>query len=294
MNATRFPEFDGRHLTWDAFYKEVEDRELVKYSASIQVVTTFREKTLEAMDIFKREVMDKNYSADEADIILSTCHAAKGMEWDNVHLCEGFLDIAKVKAEDTENKTWQFDMKKYGDEINLLYVACTRAKKLLCVPAPIQKLLQDFDAVHDMICASRLYEKRGLEIQTELVVLGRKEVLSVDDALGLYESLVFPLRQSFNLLEQERLTNVLFGDAEEEDVKMPKNDTDFASYHAKLKTKLEETPSSKSPRAKRTTKKRNQTSRAAKPPKRAKGEKKTAYGYKGTPPISTFFTKKEG
>lgn len=61
---------------------------------------------------------------EEADIIVSTCHRSKGLEWDVVMLAEDFPDI--------------FDSEKLSeaqrvDELNLLYVACTRAKKTLVI-----------------------------------------------------------------------------------------------------------------------------------------------------------------
>ncbi len=81
---------------------------------------------MEAMELFKREVIDKNYKAEEADIILSTCHAAKGMEWDHVQVCEDFMNLSKVHLsgkcsvsdKSNSNKKRQaseFDMKSWGD-----------------------------------------------------------------------------------------------------------------------------------------------------------------------------------
>ena len=52
----------------------------------------------------------------DADIIISTIHRAKGMEWDNVVIEDDFK--LSVKTNDAD---W-----------NLLYVAATRAQKTLC------------------------------------------------------------------------------------------------------------------------------------------------------------------
>lgn len=56
-------------------------------------------------------------NADEADIILTTAHKSKGLEWDCVNILKGFIDLTKDDVEQ--------------EEINLLYVAITRAKKRL-------------------------------------------------------------------------------------------------------------------------------------------------------------------
>jgi superfamily I DNA/RNA helicase len=41
-----------------------------------------------AIEKFKNFVLDRQFNTSEADIILSTVHSAKGMEWDQVQLCE--------------------------------------------------------------------------------------------------------------------------------------------------------------------------------------------------------------
>lgn len=53
---------------------------------------------------------------EDAQVTLTTCHKSKGREWDNVILAEDFKDVSG----DTKQ-----------EEINLLYVACTRAQQVL-------------------------------------------------------------------------------------------------------------------------------------------------------------------
>ena len=56
----------------------------------------------------------------DAEIILSTAHKAKGLEWNNVHIASDFPDLVKnnkiISSQDL-----------YQDEFNLIYVAVTRA-----------------------------------------------------------------------------------------------------------------------------------------------------------------------
>lgn len=148
LNKRRFPEFNGKLWTWSEFVREVKDSELNRYVAAIGIVEEFQLMTLHALDIFQRHVLSGHYGADEADIILSTVHAAKGMEWDWVQVCDDFEFQMEVKERDGR---YQFNATSWGDEINLLYVACTRAKKLLSIPNFLVTFYRQCDTLHSNI-----------------------------------------------------------------------------------------------------------------------------------------------
>ena len=59
--------------------KDVASKRFLLTSPVSSSVCTFK-----ALDLFKEHVMVKNTPAEEADVILTTCHSAKGLEWDNV------------------------------------------------------------------------------------------------------------------------------------------------------------------------------------------------------------------
>lgn len=73
-------------------------------------------------------------SEKNADVVVSTAHRSKGLEWDTVVLNEDFADITDPLLSDAERT----------DETNLLYVATTRARKLL-VRNELLKLLCEPD-----------------------------------------------------------------------------------------------------------------------------------------------------
>ena len=59
----------------------------------------------------------------DADVILTTGHKSKGLEWDNVYVAKDFCEsIVKARLGEAEH---------VDDEFNLIYVACTRARKKL-------------------------------------------------------------------------------------------------------------------------------------------------------------------
>lgn len=66
-----------------------------------------------------------------ADILLTTAHKSKGMEWESVIIADDF----PIKPNKDENTNVQ--------EVNLFYVACTRAIKQLQLPYEIQELFED-------------------------------------------------------------------------------------------------------------------------------------------------------
>lgn len=69
---------------------------------------------------------------DQADIVVSTTHRAKGLEWDVVKLEEDFPDIFDPEKVDPDQ---------VGDELNLLYVGVTRARKILVINTLVQTII---------------------------------------------------------------------------------------------------------------------------------------------------------
>ncbi|WP_121117525.1 UvrD-helicase domain-containing protein [Croceibacterium ferulae] len=74
----------------------------------------------------------------DAQIVVSTAHKAKGREWDNVIVLDDFdppADLAARRRGDAK-KTVDTDQ-----QINLLYVACTRARRRLYLAPPLHDAL---------------------------------------------------------------------------------------------------------------------------------------------------------
>lgn len=69
----------------------------------------------------------------KADVTVSTVHRSKGLEWDVVMLEEDFPDIF-----DTE----KINGEKLVDELNLLYVGATRAKKVLVINMIVEVIIR--------------------------------------------------------------------------------------------------------------------------------------------------------
>jgi hypothetical protein len=79
-------------------------------------------------------VVEANILPDEfrhlADVVLVTAHQAKGLEWDRVHIAGDFLPGFRKRGE-LRNGIWS------REEMNVLYVAVTRARKELVLSPPV-------------------------------------------------------------------------------------------------------------------------------------------------------------
>lgn len=76
----------------------------------------------------------------DANVVISTAHSAKGLEWPVVVLADDYPDLIKMHLQ----KHPQFD-----DEANLLYVAATRARELLVINSTLTGVLRyEFVARH--------------------------------------------------------------------------------------------------------------------------------------------------
>ncbi len=103
------------------FAEEIKNRELLLY---IKLVKDYQGDLFDINRLIKEKLISKN----EADITFSTTHKAKGSEYENVEM----LDDDFIKLE--ELKKSSSDISKLKEEINIYYVASTRAKNRIKLP----------------------------------------------------------------------------------------------------------------------------------------------------------------
>lgn len=118
-------EFFVMYEDWESFAEDAENSrgemnriyELVRSNRVYEV--------LRVLGGYKKPLMPK--------VILTTAHKSKGREWDNVLLANDFPSIYNKNGEYVELST---------EELNLLYVAATRAKKLLGANSTLYDIVQ--------------------------------------------------------------------------------------------------------------------------------------------------------
>jgi superfamily I DNA/RNA helicase len=119
------------------YIEKTEDKSL---SMIVEVVKEFGNKLPGLISELKT-----NHSAtkEEADMIFSTVHRCKGMEYDEVTLLNDFINPEKLKKYVSQlggDNLAEADKNRLAEEINILYVAVTRAKNKLKIPPEINPL----------------------------------------------------------------------------------------------------------------------------------------------------------
>jgi hypothetical protein len=102
LSETHFPDFASETHTFVTFERLVADLELNRYKSALAVVHRFKHQTPQAVTLFQTNVLESPCSADEADVILSTIHSAKGIEWDDVQLVS---DVVVLKCQPVPYET---------------------------------------------------------------------------------------------------------------------------------------------------------------------------------------------
>jgi len=83
-------------------------------------------------DLKEKHISSENKS--EADLIFSTVHRSKGMEYDAVHIVDDFASPEQLEKVYSNKKDKDLDIAKLSEEVNLLYVAVTRARAKVYMP----------------------------------------------------------------------------------------------------------------------------------------------------------------
>ena len=100
-----------------------------------------------------KQIKDKHVDDKDkhkAEIIFSTVHRCKGMEYDVVELANDFTTEAKIERQ-KNNTDFKEQKGRIEEEINLLYVAITRAKTLLKIPEDLVPDNFEIDASIEII-----------------------------------------------------------------------------------------------------------------------------------------------
>ncbi len=115
------------------YIEKTEDSQL---SMIVDVVKKYAEKLPEYIKIIKNNHIE-NDDKNSVDMIFSTVHKCKGMEYDEVTLVNDFITEEKLKKLISDFGLKKLNLSKVNEEINLLYVAVTRTMNILNIPSEL-------------------------------------------------------------------------------------------------------------------------------------------------------------
>lgn len=115
----------------DEYIEKTEDAQL---ATMVEIVKEYGNDIYSLIKTLK-ELHTCDEERAKAEMIFSTVHRAKGMEYDAIQLVNDFVTESKLERLVKEVKEEEeINISKWNEEINLLYVAVTRTKGLLRIP----------------------------------------------------------------------------------------------------------------------------------------------------------------
>jgi superfamily I DNA/RNA helicase len=118
-------------------FQDLEDYIEKTEDAPLRLMVEIVKKYQGNLPLYIRQIKEahvENHEKDKAEMIFSTVHKCKGLEYDEVTLVDDFISedkIIKLAKESKENRLFK---DKIAEEINLLYVAVTRTRNILNIP----------------------------------------------------------------------------------------------------------------------------------------------------------------
>ena len=179
----------------------------------------------------------------------------------NVQVCDDFIDLSCFQKKPTEklepavdhrvvstssppqkrlrssnnNDQWSFAFPDWGDDVNLLYVACTRAKIHLCIPPKVWQVIKHFDGA---VAALETIRQGAALFALTLPGPPKSNVpllrLSAPDVASFVNDLVQPFRDELQAPTGKRLWNILMADDDDHDDGDVDNEEDEAEEKVDL------------------------------------------------------------
>ncbi|KAJ3356919.1 hypothetical protein HDU91_005475 [Kappamyces sp. JEL0680] len=121
----------ARYADIEEFKKEAKDLEQHQHLVLLDLISTFQEDLPEKMRLFQEKIIDSNVPSKDAQVVLTTAHQSKGLEWESVEVENDFaaIEVTRKKVDgvglehDPSVAEMTFDFGEYGDDLNL-WVRC--------------------------------------------------------------------------------------------------------------------------------------------------------------------------
>ncbi|MGN6647239.1 MAG: UvrD-helicase domain-containing protein [Cytophaga sp.] len=118
----------------DELEEYIEKTEDVQLAMMIEIVKEYGSDIPNILNTIKEKHVG-NDEKEKAEMIFSTVHRCKGMEYDSIQIVNDFITQEKIEKQIKGTRTdEQINIARLNEEINLLYVAVTRTKNLIHIP----------------------------------------------------------------------------------------------------------------------------------------------------------------
>ena len=157
------------------YIKKTDD---VQLAMMVEIVKEYGNKIPGIIKTLKEKHVDNN-NKEKAEMIFSTVHRCKGMEYDAIQLVNDFITEEKIEKQAGDNS--EHNISKLNEEINLLYVAVTRTKNRIHIPEDLMP--SDFASraqIHIIKDLSEEEKQHKKSIETNLKVNKPEKVYSLD------------------------------------------------------------------------------------------------------------------
>lgn len=111
----------------------IEKTEDVQLSTMVEIVKNYGSRIPGILKSIKEKHVGDT-EKHKAQLIFSTVHRSKGMEYDAIQLADDFITEEKIENRKIDSKGRELNTDKLNEEINLLYVAITRTKNSIHIP----------------------------------------------------------------------------------------------------------------------------------------------------------------
>jgi F-box protein 18 (helicase) len=146
----------------------IDKTEDVQLGMMVEIVKEYGNKIPDIINTIKRKHIDDR---EKAEMIFSTVHRCKGMEYDAIQIVNDFITEEKLEKLLKDNKRDNFSPTKLNEEINLLYVAITRTKNSIHIPETLMPA--------DFTPSKQIHVMKVIEEETEAQVpAGKKSIIN--------------------------------------------------------------------------------------------------------------------
>lgn len=178
----------------------IEKTEDVQLGMMVEIVKEYGNKIPEIINAIKEKHID-NDDKENAEIIFSTVHRCKGIEYDAIQIVNDFITKEKLEKLVTEVRDNKVNYAKLNEEINLLYVAITRTKNSIHIPETLVPVDAEHSKQIHIMRMTNEEKKQGLEPQKQTII--KKSGLNGTEKAYSFEEIRTKHREAYKPWSQE-------------------------------------------------------------------------------------------